>query len=90
ADRLCAVSPSYAREILDAEHGCGLEGVLRERSADLVGILNGIDSALWDPASDVHLARCYDARSLAGKRVNKRALQQEMGLQQNDDVLLCG
>lgn len=90
AGRLCAVSPSYAREILDAEHGCGLEGVLRERSADLVGILNGIDSALWDPASDAHLARRYDARSLAGKRVNKRALQAEMGLQQNDDVLLCG
>ena len=78
--RITTVSPTYAREITHPEHGWGLDGVLRDRHADLVGILNGVDTAVWNPATDPALAQCYDAGRLAGKGVCKRALQVEMGL----------
>lgn len=83
ADGISTVSPSYAREIQTAEGGAGLDGVLRWRSAQLSGILNGIDSSLWNPASDAHLQppyTNYTADSLHLKLHNKRALQQQLGL----------
>lgn len=90
ADRLSTVSPSYAREIATAEFGCGLDGVLRERGADLRGILNGIDRELWNPATDALLPARYDAGALGGKAYCKTALQREFGLEPKADALLLG
>jgi starch synthase len=90
ADALSTVSPSYAREIQGAEQGCGLDGLLRKRSADLTGILNGIDSACWNPAHDPFLPHAYDAGSLESKARNKEALQRRMGLPVEADVPLFG
>ena len=80
ADRLATVSPTYAREILTPKYGAGLDGLLRARAGDLVGILNGIDNALWNPGADANLPAPYDADDLAGKRTAKAAVQQELGL----------
>ena len=88
ADRITTVSPSYAREIATHEFGCGLDGVIRGRGADVVGILNGIDLALWNPATDPAIAARYDTERLAGKRECRRALQAELGLQVDDKALL--
>jgi starch synthase len=85
---LSTVSPTYAREIQTPAYGCGLDGPLAERSADLTGILNGIDASAWDPATDPHIAARFDAASLAGKAVCKAALQQEAGLPQRPKVPL--
>jgi starch synthase len=87
---LSTVSPTYAREIQGAEHGFGLDGELAERGGDLRGILNGIDSAEWDPSSDPHLPSHYDANDLTGKAVCKAALQQEMGFPVRANVPLFG
>jgi starch synthase len=83
SDRLTTVSPTYAREILTPAHGCGLDGLLRARAADLVGILNGVDYGIWDPANDVELPRQYSADDLSGKDDCKATLRHEMGLSQN-------
>ncbi len=80
ADRITTVSPSYAREIQASEFGCGLDGLLSERSAVLSGILNGVDEAVWDPAGDAAIARPYSAERMAGKAACKAALQRECGL----------
>jgi starch synthase len=77
---LGTVSPTYAREIQTGAFGCGLDGVLAARHDDLVGILNGIDTEEWNPATDPHLAARFDKRSLAGKAACKAALQREAGL----------
>ena len=77
--KVTTVSPTYAREICTPEFGYGLDGVLRDRGADLSGILNGVDYAVWNPA-DAAIASPYRADDLAGKRVCKRALQRELGL----------
>ena len=90
ADRLSTVSPTYAREIATPEFGCGLDGVLRDRSHDLRGILNGVDRELWNPANDHFLAARYDAASLAGKAHCKAALQREFGLEARADAPLFG
>jgi starch synthase len=82
SDRLTTVSPTYAREILTPEHGCGLDGLLRTRAADLTGILNGVDYNVWDPANDPELPRPYNHDDLAGKDHCKAGLRQEMGLSQ--------
>ena len=87
---LTTVSPTYAREIQTPENGFGLDGVLRARRDDLRGILNGIDASIWNPASDAHLPATFDARRLSGKVLCKRALQNEMGLPERDDVPLYG
>ena len=71
---ITTVSPRYAREIQTPEFGFGFDGILRYRSDDVVGILNGIDYDQWDPARDPHLPEPYDANHLAGKRAAKRAL----------------
>lgn len=88
ADRITTVSPSYALEIATPEFGCGLDGVIRARGSDVVGILNGIDEAHWDPARDPALPARYDADRLAGKRVCRQALQAELGLEVDDSALL--
>jgi starch synthase len=81
ADRLTTVSPTYAREIQRAEHGYGLDGLLSGRAGDLIGILNGIDEEVWNPATDPHLAARYSARNPRGKAINKAALQKRLGLE---------
>ena len=90
ADRLSTVSPRYAREIQTAEHGLGMDGLLRARNAVLYGILNGVDYDVWNPQSDVHLPTHYSSESLAGKVACKAALQRELGLPLRADVPLCG
>jgi len=70
-----SVSPEYAREIQTKELGCGLEGVLRERRSDLYGILNGIDTRVWDPQSDPLIFANYSADDFSNKKVNKKRLQ---------------
>jgi starch synthase len=79
SERITTVSPTYAREILTPEFGFGMDGVLRRRAADLVGIVNGIDVDRWNPASDAFSPR-YSIDTLDAKRNAKRALLTEMGL----------
>lgn len=76
------MSPTYAREILTPAHGCGLDGLLRTRAADLTGILNGVDYNVWDPANDAELPRPYSHGDPAGKDDCKASLRHEMGLSQ--------
>lgn len=90
ADRVTTVSPTYAKEILTPEFGFGLDGLLRERSDDFTGILNGIDDALWNPATDVHLPRTFAAGDISGKRFCKTELQREFGLPIRPKVPLIG
>jgi starch synthase len=80
SDRLTTVSPSYAREILTPEFGCGLEGLLRARASELDGITNGIDDQLWNPAADPHLPARFSIDSMAGKARCKEELRRELGL----------
>jgi starch synthase len=91
SDKITTVSPTYARQIQTERYGHGMQGLLQRRDADLHGILNGIDTTLWDPATDAHLAARYDASDPeAGKRVNKLAVQAAMGLERDPDApLLC-
>lgn len=88
SDRLTAVSPGYAREILTPQFGAGLDGVLRRRAADLDGILNGIDTDIWDPAQDSALAARFDAAHFHRRQQNRAALCQEFGLPQAGDMLI--
>ena len=90
ADAITTVSPTYAAEIQQEPLGMGLQGLLAARRADLHGILNGIDTELWNPATDPHLAARYDAGTLERKRVNKRALRARLGLEQSDALPLAG
>lgn len=80
AERLTTVSRSYARELLTPELGCGLEGLIAARAGDFVGILNGIDTELWNPATDDFIARRYSAEDLDGKAACKTELQKASGL----------
>jgi starch synthase len=80
ADSIITVSPNYAREIQTAEYAYGMDGLLRAYNAKLQGILNGIDDRQWNPALDPHLFRKYDHAHLADKALNKKALQQQFGL----------
>jgi len=88
AGRITTVSPRYAQEIATVEFGCGLDGVIRGRGADVVGILNGIDETVWSPARDAAIAHRYDLQQPAGKRVCRLALQTELGLEMDDGALL--
>ncbi len=72
ADKITTVSPRYATEIQSSEeHGCGLQGVLRERREDLTGILNGVDYSIWSPSRDKNIPHRYHIKNLSGKRMNK-------------------
>ncbi len=85
ADAITTVSPTYANEIQTPEFGEGLDGVLRERSYALQGILNGIDVAGFDPATDTRIAANYTVEDRGGKAVCKATLQEELGLEVRDD-----
>jgi len=85
-----AVSPTYADEILHPEFGCGLQDFFRNRTDSLQGILNGIDTASFDPQTDPTLAANFSAQNLAERPRNKAALQERVGLPVNPDVPLLG
>lgn len=87
ASIVTTVSPTYAQEIRKAEFGMGLEGLVVNRGDRVRGIVNGIDPAEWNPASDPHLAANYTARTLAKRTANKRALEAEFGLESGDSPL---
>ncbi len=88
SDAITTVSPTYAREITGAEQGCGLDGVLRQRQAQLYGILNGVDDAVWNPQTDPLVQPGFDADHLHGKEQAKARLQQRMGLEPRAEALL--
>jgi starch synthase len=90
ADRITTVSPTYAVEIQQDEGGMGLGGLLRERSKVLSGILNGIDSSVWNPQTDPHIAARFSASELQSRAANKAALQRRLGLEASPDALLLG
>lgn len=90
ADKLTTVSRTYAQEIQTAAFGFGFEGILSARAKDLVGILNGIDTAEWNPTTDTHLIKSYSAEKRAGKKHVKKALQKTLGLQVDAHAPLLG
>ncbi len=90
ADTVTTVSPTYAREIQTPEFGYGLEGVLKSRSRDLVGILNGADYGVWDPRSDKLITYRYGAEDLTGKRLCRNHLISRLGLKLGENVPLLG
>jgi starch synthase len=88
ADRIVAVSPTYARELLTSDFGCGLDGFFVANQEKICGILNGIDQAKWDPLTDSHIKKNYSQDSIANKGINKAAIQQEMGFKVNPTIPL--
>lgn len=90
ADHITTVSPNYAYEIQMEELGAGLHGLLSTRSASLTGILNGIDTEEWNPATDKYLASTYSGANKSGKAKNKQALQITLGLNPDPDVPVLG
>lgn len=90
ATRLTTVSPTYASEIQTEAFGMGMQGLLSARKGNLHGILNGIDPLEWNPATDRHLDATYSAENLAGKSINKLAMQDQFGLERNPNVPLLG
>lgn len=90
ASRIIAVSPTYAEEIQTAADGMGLDGLLRARADDLIGILNGIDVQEWNPAADPSVIFPYTVGNVLERRANKRAFQAEFDLPQDPDALLIG
>ncbi|MDP3906468.1 glycogen synthase GlgA [Novosphingobium sp.] len=87
ASVITTVSPTYAREVREAEFGMGLEGLIQSRGERVRGIVNGIDTGEWNPASDPHIAQTFTVRTLAKKAANKRALEAEFGLEPGDGPL---
>ena len=90
ADKITTVSPTYAQEIMSAEQGFGLQGVLRQRAADVTGILNGVDYSEWNPEVDPFIARRYSANDLVGKRICKDKLQGSLRLPVKSTVPVFG
>ena len=90
ADRVTTVSPSYARETCDTEMGFGFQGILRAKGERYAGILNGIDTAAWDPANDPYLPAPYSAADLSGKAASKETLLAEFGVAPGDGRPLFG
>ena len=86
---ITTVSPSYASEITTPEYGMGLEGLINARAADLVGIVNGIDTAVWNPETDVHIARPYAAGSLKQRAVNRQAVAERFNLDEDSGPIFC-
>jgi starch synthase len=84
------VSETYAHEIQTPQYGAGLDGVLRSRGGDLYGILNGIDTEVWNPAKDPHIVANYDSGSLNDKERNKKALLKEFGMLYDSGAALFG
>ncbi len=90
ADRVTTVSPTYAREILDPYYSHGLDPILRQLQGKLRGIVNGIDTTVYDPANDPAIAAPFSAADVSGKAVDKAALQKELGLPQRPEVPVIG
>ncbi|EES91482.1 glycogen synthase GlgA [Clostridium botulinum C] len=90
ADAVTTVSPTYAQEIKTEYYGEGLHGLLQSRSNDLYGILNGIDTDINNPSTDMHLFEKYDANNLQGKSKNKRELQKMLNLPENNNIPMIG
>ena len=90
ADKITTVSPSYAQEILDPYYGRGMDGILRARSSDLVGILNGIDTKEFDPEHDAHLKYRYAPNDLGGKYHDKEELMRELDIKVRPSMPLIG
>jgi len=90
SDRITTVSPTYAKEIQTPEGGMGLDGLLRTRSRDVFGILNGIDESVWDPSTDAALAAPFTRDSLDRRDANKQDLQQRLGLKEDPGAMLFG
>lgn len=93
ADAVTTVSPTYAREIRTSRDGMGMDAMLRWRAEEVrgavSGIVNGIDTSVWDPASDPWLEQTYDVASLDARAVNKRAVERRFGLSHDDAPLVC-
>ncbi|NPA91857.1 MAG: glycogen synthase GlgA [Chloroflexi bacterium] len=90
ADIITTVSPRYAQEIMTPEFGAGLDPLLRERADTVIGILNGIDTEVWNPATDEYLPQRYDVEHLEKRVKNKLHLQEESGLDVGEDIPLFG
>ncbi len=90
SNRVTTVSKRYAEEIMSPPKSCGLEHILTDRSYKVSGIVNGIDTDLFDPATDPRIAANYTVKTLADKKKNKLALQKELGLPETDEVPLFG
>jgi len=90
SDRITTVSPTYAAEILTPESGMNLDGLLRHRADRLSGILNGIDTKVWNPAADELIASRFDVKDRKPRAANKRAVQKKFGLEETDKKLLLG
>ena len=84
AGAITTVSPTYAQEIRTPGFGMGLEGLINMRAADLHGIVNGIDTDIWNPAKDEHLVQTFDRQTLEKRRTNKRAVEERFGLAEGD------
>ena len=89
ASAITTVSPTYAQEIRTPEFGMGLDGLVNLRAGDLFGIVNGIDTEIWNPATDAHLAETYSVKSLKGRKANKRAVEERFNLDRDDSPILC-
>lgn len=89
AEAVTTVSPTYAQEIRTPEFGMGLEGLINGRGGSLHGIVNGIDTTIWDPASDKDLARNFTAKTLADRAANKLALEEHFGIEHDASPLFC-
>jgi starch synthase len=90
ADKITTVSPTYAHEIMSAEQGFALQGILQQRAADVTGILNGVDYSEWSPEIDPFIAQRYSANNLIGKRICKEKLRESVGLPVKSAVPLLG
>ncbi len=90
ADKITAVSPNYAHEILQPEYSYGLNGLLRHRKKHLSGILNGINEKNWNPGTDIYLSQKYNRRSLNKKSLNKTALQKKLSLPIDTSIPMLG
>jgi len=90
SDIVTTVSPTYAKQIQTSEFGCGLEGILRGKGKNLIGILNAIDYTIWNPAVDDLIYKKYSPDTIGDKVINKTNLQRELGLKEDKDALFMG
>lgn len=86
---ITTVSPTYAQEIRSPEFGMGLDGLINMRSSDLYGIVNGIDTGIWDPETDKHLVSTYTARTLKARAPNRAAVEERFSLDRDDSPIVC-
>src|SRR5690606_13938445 len=84
---ITTVSPTYAQEIRTPEFGMGLDGLINMRAADLHGIVNGIDTDVWNPETDKHLVSSYSARTLKARKANKSAVEERFSLDRDDSPI---